>query len=160
MRSLVVLRASNYAQVVPRRLIVLAAVLTVCSLGVGSAVALADAKPAEGPFAEFRACMKAHGAPALSHRRLTDDERAALRQAFAACRGLLPKPTGNERGNRAKHKFARPSAAQFAAFKACMAGKGFSSSKPDLRDPAVRTALLAALKECLPLLKPKPASTG
>ena len=91
--------------------------------------------------------MQAHGAPTLDHK-LSADERAALKQAFAACRGLLPKP-------------ARPSAAQVAAFKRCMAEKGFSSSsRPDLRDPTVRTALKVALKVCLPLLKPEPASTG
>jgi len=131
----------------PGRLIALTAVVAACSLVVGSTAAQTAAKPGAAPFAEFRACMKAHGAPTLDHR-LSADERAALKRAFAACRGLLPGP-------------ARPSAAQVAAFKTCMAEKGFSSSsKPDLRNPAVRTALRAALKACLPLLKPKPASTG
>ncbi len=147
MRTLVVFAASAYAQVMPGRVRALAVVVAVCSLVIGSTAAQAAAKPGAGPFAEFRACMKAHGAPTLDHK-LSAEERAGLRRAFAACRGLLPKP-------------ARPSAAQVAAFKTCMAGKGFSrSSRPDLRDPAVRTALKAALKACLPLLKPKPASTG
>jgi hypothetical protein len=35
-----------------------------------------------------------------------------------------------------------------------MADKGFSS-RPNLRDPAVRKAVMAALKVCLPLLKPQ-----
>ena len=39
-----------------------------------------------------------------------------------------------------------PSAAQITAFKTCMADKGFSSSRPNMRDPAVRRALMAALK--------------
>ena len=132
-----------------RRLIALTAVLAVCSFVVGSASAVAaEAKPAAGRFAEFRACMKAHGSPALTHR-LSADERAAFKQAFAACRELLPK-----------HRFVPPSAAQIAAFKTCMADKGFSSSRPNMRDPAVRKALMAALKVCLPLLKPKPSSNG
>ena len=141
-------------------MLALTTVVAVCSLVVGSATALADTKPGAGPFAEFRACMKAKGAPAFGHR-LSADERAALKQAFAACRGLLPKLAGDGRGHRAKHTFVRPSAAQIAAFKTCMANEGFSASRaPDLRDPAVREALRAALKRCLPLLKPKPASTG
>jgi hypothetical protein len=118
------------------------AVVAVCSLVVGASTAMADERPRVGPFAEFRACMKANGAPTLDHR-LSADERAALRRAFATCRGLLPKRT-----------FARPSAAQVAAFKACMADKGFSS-RPNLRDPAVRKAMWAALRECMPLLKSK-----
>jgi hypothetical protein len=37
-----------------------------------------------------------------------------------------------------------------------MADKGFTSTaKPNLRDPAVRKALWDALKQCVPLLKPK-----
>jgi hypothetical protein len=136
----------------------LTAVVAVCSVVVGSSTALADTKRATGSFAEFRACMKAKGAPAFGHR-LSADERAALKQALAACRGLLPK-LADGRGPRAKHKFVRPSAAQIAAFKTCMAEEGFSASRPDLRDPAVRKALRAALKRCLPLLKPKPTSTG
>ncbi len=45
-----------------------------------------------------------------------------------------------------------------------MADKGFSrgtpgsSPRPDFRDPSVRAALKAALKTCLPQLKP--AATG
>ena len=101
--------------------------------------------------------MKAKGAPAWDHR-LSADERAALKKAFVACRGLLPRLGGHRRGHRSKHKFVRPSAAQVAAFKKCMADKGFSARRPDLRDPAVRKALRAALTSCLPQLKP-PAST-
>jgi hypothetical protein len=118
------------------------AAIAVCSLVVGTGTAMADERPTAGRFAEFRACMKANGAPALGHR-LSAEERTALRRAFATCRGLLPKRT-----------FARPSAAQVAAFKSCMADKGFSS-RPSLHDPAVRKALWAALRECLPLLKTK-----
>jgi hypothetical protein len=125
-----------------KRLLSLAAV-AVCSLVVGAGTAMADERPRVGPFAEFRACMKANGAPTLGHR-LSADERAALRRAFATCRGLLPKRT-----------FARPTAAQVAAFKSCMADKGFSSTRLNLRDPAVRKAVWAALRECLPLLKTK-----
>jgi hypothetical protein len=65
-----------------------------CALVVGTGTAMADDKPATGPFAE----------------------------------------------------------AQVAAFKSCMADMGFST-RPDLRDPAVRKAMWAALRECLPLLK-------
>jgi hypothetical protein len=36
-----------------------------------------------------------------------------------------------------------------------MADKGFSSTRLNLRDPAVRKAMWAALRECLPLLKTK-----
>jgi hypothetical protein len=122
-----------------KRALTLAAVLS--SLLVGSGTAMAVERPAAGPFAEFRACMKANGAPALGHR-LSTEERAALRRAFVACRGLLPK-----------RKLVRPSAAQVAAFKSCMADKGFASTRPDLRDPAVRRALWAALVQCMPLLK-------
>jgi hypothetical protein len=123
------------------RLLSLVAIAS-CSLVVGTGAAMADEKPTAGPFAEFRACMKANGAPPLGQR-LSAEDRAALRRAFATCRGLLPKRT-----------FARPSAAQVAAFKSCMADKGFSS-RPNLRDPAVRKAMWAALRECLPLLKTK-----
>jgi hypothetical protein len=125
-----------------KRLLSLAAV-AVCSLVVGAGTAMADERPRVVPLAEFRACMKANGAPTLGHR-LSADERAALRRAFATCRGLLPKRT-----------FARPTAAQVAAFKSCMADKGFSSTRLNLRDPAVRKAVWAALRECLPLLKTK-----
>jgi hypothetical protein len=132
--------ARDYAEgVLLKRLLGLGAV-AICALVVGAGTAMAVERPSAGPFAEFRACMKANGAPALGHR-LSAEERAALRRAFATCRGLLPKRT-----------FARPSAAQVAAFKSCMADKGFSS-RPNLRDPAVRKAVSAALRECLPLLK-------
>jgi hypothetical protein len=137
------------------RLLALTAVLAVCSFAIGSSAALgvAKPKPSAGPFAEFKACMQAHGAPSLRGHKLSTEERAALKQAFAACRSLLPKPTGNPGGR--KHPHARPTAAQVAAFKTCMADKGFSASnRPDLHDPAVRTALRAAFKTCLPLLKP------
>jgi hypothetical protein len=137
---------------------VLALTAVVAALGclVSSAAATTQPKPGSGPFGEFRACMKANGAPTLGHR-LSPDERAALRKAFAACRGLLPKPR-----DRARHPFTRPSAAQIAAFKACMANRGFDSTtpRPDLRDATVRKALRAALMECLPLLKPRERSTG
>jgi hypothetical protein len=123
-----------------KRLLTLA-VIAVCSLVVGAGTAMAAERPGAGPFAEFKACMKANGAPTLGHR-LSADERAALRRAFATCRGLLPK-----------RAFTRPSAAQVAAFKSCMADKGFSSTRPNLRDPAVRKAVWAALRQCLPLLK-------
>jgi hypothetical protein len=96
--------------------------------------------------------MKANGAPALDHR-LSADERAALRRAFAACRDELPKLAPPRRG---KRPFARPTAAQVAQFRSCMADKGFTrTTRPDLRDPQVRKALRAALQSCLPLLKPK-----
>jgi hypothetical protein len=121
-------------------LFLLTVVLAATSLAVGVGAASAAGRP--GAFAEFKACMKANGAPVLDHR-LSADERAALRRAFTACRSLLPKP-----------KFVPPTAARIAAFKSCMADKGFSSTRPDLRDPAVRRALKAALRQCFPLLKP------
>ena len=136
-------------------------------LAAGPAASLADShKPATGPFAEFLACMKEHGAPALAHHRLSAADRAALKQAFAACRDLLPKRTDKGHGDRAGHKFTPPTAAQVTAFKSCMADKGFSlersstGKRPDLRDPAVRSALKAALKACLPMLKPAAPSSS
>jgi hypothetical protein len=123
------------------RVIALSAAVVVWSL-VGASAAIAVERPSTAAWAEFRACMKKNGAPTLDHR-LSADERAALKKAYAACRGLLPKPK-------------RPSAAQVAAFESCMADKGFTSTaKPNLRDPAVRKALWDAIKQCMPLLKPK-----
>jgi hypothetical protein len=159
----------------------MAFVLSALSLAVGAAGSLADSSaPRSGPFAQFRACMKANGAPTLgrhqgdgdkgksgSHARgakLSDADRAALKKAFAACKGLLPQKTAGDRGNKSGQTFVLPTAAQVSAFKACMASKGFSrdqagaSKRPDFRDPAVRSAFKAALAACWPLLKP--ASTG
>ena len=136
--------------------------LSVFCLAAGTASSLADShKPASGPFAEFGACMKEHGAPALTHHKLSPADRVALKNAFAACRALLPKRADKGHGAHPRHPFTPPAAAQIAAFKTCMSGKGFSRDKtgtrPDFRDPAVRSALKDALKACLPLLKPAPS---
>ena len=93
---------------------------------------------------------------------LSDADRAALKAAFTACSSLLPKPTHTAAppGLHPGPRFTLPSHAQLQAFATCMAGKGFSMGKPgsgprpDFRDPAVRTALRAALKACAPQLKP------
>lgn len=133
---------------------------SVLCLAVGAATAAAHGGHGSAAFAQFRACMKEHGAPALGHhrhRRPAADEVAAWKQAFAACRDLLPKRTAGD------HGFTRPTAAQIEAFKACMAGKGFtlgkpgSGTRPNFRDKAVRQAFRAALTACRPLLASKPA---
>lgn len=151
----------------------MAVVLSTLLLAVGVASSLADSSPGSGPFAQFRACMKTNGAPPLvRHKRLSEADRAALKKAFAACKGLLPAPKKNagkhwskgQGGHTSGHTFTRPTAAQVTAFTACMASKGFSrdttdpSKRPDFRDPAVRSAFKAALTACWPLLKP--ASNG
>lgn len=126
-----------------------------------SSVALADSSPTHArPFAPFAACMKEHKPSGpISATRLTE-----WKNAFDSCRDLLPKRPAGDHPNRPRHHFALPTAAQIAAFKTCMADKGFSrgtpgsSPRPDFRDPSVRTALKAALKTCLPQLKP--AATG
>jgi len=162
----------SYFRSVLRRLAAIGLVTSAVGLAVGVSSSSAGSSPAgTGPLAEFVACMKAHGAPPLGHHRggvrigeISAADRTAWKAAFAACRDLLPKRTAGAHGDKPGHGFTRPTAAQFAAFKACMAGKGFSPSKPgsgqrpDFRDPAVRSAFKAALKACFPLLKP--ASSG
>ena len=163
----------RYAWPVLRRFAAVAFVLSTLLLAVGAASSLADSSPGSGPFAQFRACMKTNGAPVLvRHKRLSDADRAALKKAFAACKGLLPAHKKNagehggngDGGNKSGHTFTRPTAAQITDFTACMASKGFSrdktdtSKRPDFRDPAVRSAFKAALTACWPLLKP--ASNG
>ena len=155
--------ALNYLSPVGRRGTVAVCALVAC-LAVGAGTSMAGSSPPNGRFAAFLTCMKEHGAPAVKpHTKLTADQWAALKKAFAACRDQLPKMPS--RGGRATHKFTPPTAAQVASFKACMADKGFPLLKPsagkgpNLHDPNVRKALWAALKTCLPLLKPA-ASSG
>ena len=96
--------------------------------------------------------------------RLSDADRAALKAAFTACRDLLPKPmhTAALPGDHSGHMFTLPNRAQLQAFATCMASKGFSMSRPgsgtrpDFRDPTVRTAFKNALQACAPQLKPAP----
>jgi hypothetical protein len=133
------------------------AVLTVVTSG-----AAADTgSPPAGAFAGFAACMKEQRTSGS----IPQTGWAGLQSAFAACRGKLPmRPGGDHAARPDHHRFALPTATQVAAFKACMAEKGFSrptpgsGSRPDFRDPKVHDALEAALKTCLPQLKP--ASTG
>jgi len=103
--------------------------------------------------------MKSHGAPALRQGvKPTAEDVAAWKKAFEACRQLLPGRAG------AHHGWTHPSAAQVAAFKDCMAKRGFtfgkpgSSQRPDFRDKTVRAAFRAALVACRPLLKAKPSA--
>ena len=126
-----------------------------------TSVALADSSPPSArPFAPFAACMKEHRPSGpISATRSTE-----WKNAFDACRNLLPKRPAGNHPDRPRHRFTLPTAAQIAAFKACMADNGFSrstlgsSSRPNFRDPSVRAALKAALKACKPQLKP--AATG
>jgi hypothetical protein len=147
---------------------VVGAVLSVACLAAATSIALADSSPPSArPFAPFAACMKEHKPSGpISATSLTE-----WKNAFDACRDMLPKRPAGDHSDRPGHRFTQPTAAQVAAFKArvaafkaCMADKGFSrgtlgsSSRPDFRDPSVRAALKAALKACLPQLKP--AATG
>jgi len=152
-------------------LVVLASVLC---LAVGVAAASAHPGRGPGPLTQFRACLKDNGAPAPIRlprgTKPSADQvaawKAAWKKAFAACRQLLPAhpamPTKPKPGG--WPHIARPTAGQLTAFKDCMATHGFTAPKPgavgfpNLRDPAVRTALKTALTACWPLLKPKPSS--
>ena len=143
------------------RIAAFAAVLFVVCLAAVTSVALAEpGPPSASPFANFVVCMKAQ----KSSGSISAADWVGWKQAFAACRDLLPKRTGGDHADRSSRHFILPTAAQVAAFKTCMAGMGFSrptpgsGSRPDFRDPKVRDALKAALKTCLPQLKP--ASTG
>jgi hypothetical protein len=161
----ILLNSAKFRCVV-RRIAALGAVLSVACLAAATSVALADSSPPSArPFAPFVACMKEHKSSGpISATSLTE-----WKNAFDACRdllpkGLLPKRPAGHHSDRPGHRFTLPTAAQVAAFKACMADKGFSrgtlgsSSRPAFRDPSVRAALKAALKACLPQLKP--AATG
>ena len=136
------------------------ALLSMACLAATSAAMAESSPPSTRPFAPFAACMKAHKPSGpTSATRLTE-----WKNAFDACRNLLPKRPAGKQPDRPRHRFTLPTAAQIAAFKACMADNGFSrttlgsSSRPNLRDPSVRAALKAALKACWPQLKP--AATG
>jgi hypothetical protein len=154
-------------------LVVLASVLC---LAVGTAAASAQSRAGSGPFAQFRACLKENGAPAPIRlprgTKPSADQiaawKAAWKKAFTACRQLLParpaKPASPKPKPGGWPHIARPTTAQLTAFKGCMATHGFTAGTPgtipfpNLRDPAVRTALKTALTACWPLLKPKPSS--
>jgi hypothetical protein len=149
--------------------------------------------PASGPLAAFLSCMKEHGAPAVgrlpllppkafrrpaatartaaaraSRRhtlrpRISPADIAAWRKAFEACRAELPAHPARPGLRTPGHRFSPPDPARAAAFKACLADKGFApgtGGKPhqDLRDPAKRAALRAALAACLPQLRPPKTS--
>lgn len=138
-----------------RRTAVVGALLSVACLA-ASSIALAGSGPTSArPFAPFAACMTEHKPSGpISATRLTE-----WKNAFDACRDLLPKRPAGDRPDRPRHRFTIPTAAQIAAFKACMADKGFSRGKlgsnpPDFRDPSVRSALKGALTACRPQLKP------
>ena len=145
-----------------RRLAMCGALLSMAVLTVLTSGAAADAgSPPAGAFAGFATCMKEQRTSGS----IPQAGLAGLEKAFAACRDKLPKRAEGDHAARPDHhRFALPTAAQLTAFKACMEGKGFSRSQlgsgshPDFRDPKVRAELKAALKACLPQLKPAPSS--
>jgi hypothetical protein len=152
-----------------------------CFAAATAALAAPPPSSPSSPFAQFVACMKAHGAPALGHKirhrfrhdadkshvrpkshadhmRPSPADVAAWKQAFAACRDQLPKrPSGTKPGHQgdgAGHGFTPPTAAQVTAFKACMAAKGFTLAKGAPRPDLKSQSVRDALKAALKACAP------